>query len=101
MKRPIIFILVVGVLLGLLARSGSKENETTPVVDTFRSEYISGCTSEDASYAYCECTHDYLVSNYGKNQMMEMALELRDGTYSETNLPPKLKNAIIFCADKL
>jgi len=91
------FILVVGVLLGLLARSGSKGVEVVDKQVSIEEEYMTGCSPTGNNTAYCACTYDYLVSVYGKNGLMEIAFEY----YRTEDFSKEMENAVIYCADKL
>jgi hypothetical protein len=76
MKRPIIFILVVGVLLGLLARSGAKEvapiSSPTDNATTYKKYYTDGCVGAGSvTYEYCSCSYDYIIANYGFNTLLD------------------------------
>jgi hypothetical protein len=62
--------------------------------DVFRSDFLEGCIGEEASFAYCECTLEYLERNYTNNEILRMAINLeQDG-----ELPNALLNAAKACS---
>lgn len=95
-------IVAVILLIGggfFLSRATEKEEVYQPTVqkDVFRESYMEGCISEDASYAYCDCSYEKLKAEYGMSGFVNLALE-----YDKTgNLPDKALETVASCFNLL
>jgi hypothetical protein len=65
-----------------------------PNVETNRSSYVSNCTSAGATPNYCNCTFDYLISNYGLIWLIEA-----NANYNVSGvIPPQFHSAQQYCS---
>jgi len=72
-------------------------------VDNFKEGFMEGCT-EDAPelYDYCNCTYNYFDLTMEKSEMMRFGLEIESNPdLPLSEYPQEMKDAVIFCADKI
>jgi len=63
--------------------------------------FVDACVEEDYEQTrYCECTFDYLIDNFGENELMKMSVEMiTDGGMSDKTADAFV-DAAMACLDK-
>ena len=72
--------------------------EPTPETDIFKEGFMEGCLKENASYAYCSCSYNWMVKKVGKEKFIEMSMEYAEDVKNPTFEFLKLINgAVEYC----
>jgi hypothetical protein len=88
---------VIFILGGLMLSSNESVQEVTQdkpeQSKVFKEEYMKGCITEGATYAYCDCTYDFMENKVGYKKLVELSIE-----FMETNkLPDIMLEAVSVC----
>lgn len=101
MKRIVLIIIATLVICyAVAAIVASQVSQPEPVSittqETFRTDYLQGCTLNPGLAEYCNCTYDRLVQLYGNEGLVQASSRLEAGNFSAED------KAIIYdCLDKI
>jgi hypothetical protein len=56
-----------------------------------REEFLSGCISENTTYAYCNCAYEAIYKDLGEEQFMKQSVDFA----LTDELPEELKDSLI------
>jgi hypothetical protein len=77
--------------------SPTKTPETTDTTVVIYEAYIKGCTNGGVTWAYCDCTFDYLHERMTDAEMLEMSVAMN----ANGDIPDVLVNAAASCKNEL
>lgn len=70
------------------------DTQVTP--DTFKQDYISGCTPDGLNKTYCECGYEYMVGIKGKEWLVKESIAY----YQSGRMSDELGDAMIGAVEK-
>lgn len=74
----VIFIILLTIGLNTKEATPVKSEKTNTYMNRFKSEFMSSCVSENATYAYCSCTYEDLLNKLGENGFIKMSVKYTD-----------------------
>jgi len=74
-------------------------NESTR--KSMRTSYVNSCTQQGATEAYCACTWDYMMREFGMERVVEISIQAYQNSGSFNTIPSELSEAIKHCASEL
>lgn len=77
--------------------SPTKTPETTDTTVVIYEAYIKGCINGGVTWAYCDCTFDYLHERMTDAEMLEMSVAMN----ANGDIPDVLVNAAASCSNEL
>lgn len=93
----LVAVAIISGAIWFTTRTENKTNYNPAMVAEYKSEFVTACMEEDASYSYCSCTYESLAKELGIDGLYDLSLEYVLGDEFSNSSKDALKKAIGDC----